>query len=106
MVWILNDNKKDEWVDKTRITNVIDWEWPIRIPIFYDGEILVLHQRQRGNEGELRMYDIVADKWRKFGVVEGKPPSLILQLRDTFGISRRFQYENLDLLVYRIDNPT
>jgi F-box interacting protein len=72
LVWILNDNKKDEWVDKTRITNVIDWEWPIRIPIFYDGEILVLHQRQRGDEGELRMYDIVADKWRKFGVVEGK----------------------------------
>ncbi|GMY28946.1 F-box protein At1g20360-like [Fagus crenata] len=72
-VWILNnDNEKVEWVVKTRITNILDCEWPIRIPIFYDGERLVLQQRRVEHKGELRMYDIVADKWRKIGMLGTK----------------------------------
>jgi F-box interacting protein len=72
-VWILNnDNEKVEWVVKNRITSILDCEWPIRIPIFYDGERLVLHQRRVEHKGELRMYDIVADKWRKIGMLGTK----------------------------------
>ena len=40
--------------------------------IFYDGERLVLHQRRVEHKGELRMYDIVADKWRKIGMLGTK----------------------------------
>ncbi|XP_075648127.1 F-box protein At1g20360-like [Castanea sativa] len=61
-VWILNDYKKVEWVLKTRITNILNSEWPIRIPSFYDGERLVMHQRKLGQHGEVWMYDIAPDK--------------------------------------------
>lgn len=69
LVWILNDYKTVEWVLKTRITYIINGEWFIRIPIFYDGERLVLYQRHAGENGEFCMYDIATDKWRKIGIV-------------------------------------
>lgn len=51
------------------ITYIINGEWFIRIPIFYDGERLVLYQRNAGENGEFCMYDIATDKWRKIGIV-------------------------------------
>ena len=69
LVWILNDYKNVEWVLKTRITYIINSEWSIRIPIFYDGERLVLYLRNVGENGEFFMYDIATDKWRKIGIV-------------------------------------
>ena len=69
LVWILNDYKNVEWVLKTRITYIINSEWSIRIPIFYDGERLVLYLRNAGENGEFCMYDIAIDKWRKIGIV-------------------------------------
>ena len=67
-VWILSDYKNVEWVLKTRITNILNSEWSIRIPSFYDGERLVMLQRKLGEDGEVGMYDIATDKWRKIGM--------------------------------------
>lgn len=53
---------------KTQITNILNREWTIRIPSFYDGEQLVMLQRKLGQHGEVWMYDIAPDKWRKIGM--------------------------------------
>ncbi|XP_050248218.1 putative F-box protein At1g20800 [Quercus robur] len=66
--WILSDYKNVEWVPKTRITKILNSEWSIRIPSFYDGERLVMLQRKLGEDGEVCMYDITTDKWRKIGM--------------------------------------
>uniref|UniRef100_A0A7N2KT94 F-box domain-containing protein n=1 Tax=Quercus lobata TaxID=97700 RepID=A0A7N2KT94_QUELO len=67
-VWILSDYKNVEWVLKTRITNILNSEWSIRIPSFYDGKRLIMLQRKLGEDGEVGMYDIATDKWRKIGM--------------------------------------
>ena len=67
-IWILSDYNNVEWVLKTRITNILNSEWSIRIPSFYDGERLVMLQRKLGEDGQVCMYDTATNKWRKIGM--------------------------------------